>query len=73
MPDDRSCVCRGILSVSNRHLYRFMLEYFLYNFIERSGCVLLMPSSFTKEGDAHEHNGGFNFVAGNFCGTILHR
>lgn len=50
-----------------------MLEYFLYNFIERSGCVLLMPSSFTKEGDAHEHNGSFNFVAGNFCGTILHR
>lgn len=32
-----------------------------------------MPSSFTKEGDAHEHNGSFNFVAGNFCGTILHR
>jgi len=40
----------------------------------KAGCeFLMMPSSFTKEGDAHEHDGGFDIVACYFCGAVLHR
>lgn len=30
-----------------------------------------MPSSLTKEGDAHGYNGSFNTFACNFCGSYL--
>lgn len=26
-----------------------------------------------KEGDAHEHNGSFDFIAGSICGIDIHR
>ncbi len=32
-----------------------------------------MPSSLTKEGDAHEYNGSFDIIACCFYGIVLYR
>lgn len=41
---------------------------------KKAGCISDdCPQVHTKEGDAHEYNGGINSVVGNFCGTVLHR
>lgn len=51
-----------------------MVKYIGINRIEsRMRFSDLMPSSLTKEGDAHEHNGSLDFIASNICGSVLHR
>ncbi len=41
---------------------------------QKAGCgLLMMPSSFTKEGGAYEYNGNFDIGACDFFGPVLHR
>ena len=47
----------------------------LYNFIEKVDAFpIIMPSNLHKERVMpYEHNGSFNFIVSNFCGSVLHR